>query len=287
MQSRVSIGVVVAVLLLGTACPQAEQNEATSINAGGSSQNDAQATEVRAPATPTAPVGASFVWLATEDKYRVAAWYWPSRQGDEGPAPGVICLPMRGHDKSTYGALAPKLVEEGYAVIAIDFRGHGETLDPENRPVPLDALTEADYQHMLRDVAAAHQYLDDQPQVDGERVGIVGASIGANLAIIYAAADLRVRTVVALSPGLDYKGLRPTEALEGFSTRALYLAAARGDKYSYDSCLALKEAATLADPVSLREFAGKDHGTNLLKAHPGFDDTIASGWLLNHLPPTR
>ena len=47
------------------------------------------------------------------------------------------------------------------------------------------------------------------------------------------------------------------------------------------------EAAKDADPVSFREFEGKEHGTNLLSAHPGLDMTIITGWLLNHLPPDR
>jgi hypothetical protein len=45
--------------------------------------------------------------------------------------------------------------------------------------------------------------------------------------------------------------------------------------------------ATAADPVSYREFPGREHGTNLLSAHDGLDATITSGWLLNHLAPER
>ena len=136
------------------------------------------------------------------------------------------------------------------------------------------------------DVAAAHLAFDDDKRVDGDRVGIIGASIGANLAIMYTAGDRRVRTAIALSPGLNYLGLEPLGYLEDYDARALYLIAGEGDQTAFESCEAL-ERATAADPVSFRHFAGKDHGTDLLSAHPGLDMTIISGWLLNHLPPER
>ncbi|MCH7472321.1 alpha/beta fold hydrolase, partial [bacterium] len=249
-----------------------------------SSSDEGKATDVAIIEAFATPVGSRFVWLTTSDRFRVAAWYW---EPDKDGAPGVILLHMRGRDKSTYADVAPKMVDEGYAVIAIDFRGHGQTLDPQGRGIALDSLTDEDYQAMQAEVAAAHDYLDEQPEVDANRVGIVGASIGANLAMLYAAGDLRVRTVVALSPGLDFKSLTPLEALDGLDKRPLYLLAAKGDKYSHSSSQELAKAAVKADPVSMREFEGSAHGTDLLEANPGLDMTIITGWLLNYLPPKR
>lgn len=234
--------------------------------------------------TPPPDPAAKPVTLTTSDQYQVAALYWAPKKPN---APGVILLHMRGATKESWGDFGSKLVDEGYAAIAIDLRGHGQTKNPKGQSIPLITLKQQDYQYMLRDIEAAHNYLDEQADVDGNRIAIVGASIGANLAIMYASNDKRVRTVVALSPGLDYFGLKPMDYLKGYGKRALYLIASKGDKYSNESCQALAAAATESDPVSYRPFDGKDHGTNLLKAHPGLDMTIIDGWLLNHLPPER
>jgi dienelactone hydrolase len=273
------------------ACPAAGQNESTQVGRAQQNTQDSQtsgagesSTPVVSPGVSVAPVGASQQWLKTSDGWTVCAWYW----GPHTPnAPGVILAHMRGSDKSSFAGLAAKLADEGFAAIAIDLRGHGDTLSPDGRKVALNELQNADYLDMLNDIAAAHVFLASQPDVDGERVAVIGASIGANLGIIYAAGDRRVRTVVALSPGLDYFGLKPAEYLAGYGRRALYLIAGRGDKASFDSCVSIGQAAGQADPFSLRAFDGKAHGTNLLKEHEGLDMTIISGWLLNHLPPQR
>jgi len=282
MRTGANILIVLAALLVSATCLRADEagiaNGATAVQTG---NGDAVAQVPKVPSL--APIGAEARYLQTSDGWRVAAWYWAPAGAK---APGVILLHMRGKDKSSWGDMPNKLMAEGYAVIAIDLRGHGETLDPQGRQVGLNALTEADYQAMLNDVAAAHTFLAGQDSVDGDRVALIGASIGANLAIMYAASDKRVRTVVALSPGLDYFGLKPLDYLEGYDRRALYLIASEGDKAAYEACLAIKDA-TAADPVSFRPFSGRDHGTNLLSANEGLDATIISGWLLNHVPPER
>ena len=269
---------VIAAVLFQTACPKAQQ--------AGSSTGISTAAGIAPPAgTPLAPspapYGGEALYLDTDDGWRVAAWYWAPLASD---APGVILVHMRGGNKGTWGDMPKQLVQEGFAVVAIDLRGHGETINPAGRVAALDDLEEADYLAMVNDIRAAHGLLEARTAVDADRVAVVGASIGANLAIIYASQDSRVRTAVALSPGLNYMGLQPLNYLEAYSRRALYMVVATGDEYSYRSCLEI-EAKAKADPASIRSFDGKDHGTDLLEAHRGLDTTIVTGWLLNHLPP--
>jgi dienelactone hydrolase len=194
---------------------------------------------------------------------------------------------MRGKDKSSWGTLPAKLVAEGYAVLAIDLRGHGETLDPSGRAIGLNNLQDIDYQNMLFDVAAGHEFLAAQKGVDPERVGIIGASIGANLGLIYCARDRRVRTVVALSPGLDYKSLKPMDSMDAVDKRAIYLVACKNDTAAVQACQSLSKSGDPDGVKSVRLFDGSAHGTDLFAAQPGFDDTIVGGWLLNTIPPRR
>lgn len=238
--------------------------------------------------TGTAPKGASFVWLKTRDQYNVAGWYYaPADSKGGAAAPAILLLHMRGKDKSSWGGLPAKLVKEGYAVLAIDLRGHGETLDPQGHNIVLNSLKDSDYQNMLFDVSAAHEYLARQPGVDPERLGIIGASIGANLALLYCSGDRRVRTVVALSPGLNYKSLKPLDAMDGVDKRAIYLIASRSDMPSAEACDKLSHSGNQDGVKSVRMFEGSAHGTDLLSEHAGLDDTIIGGWLLNTIPPRR
>ena len=61
---------------------------------------------------------------------------------------------------------------------------------------------------MMQDVRAAARWLATRPNVRPDAIGIVGASLGASLALL-AAIDLpQVRAIALLSPSLDYRGLR-------------------------------------------------------------------------------
>jgi dienelactone hydrolase len=238
----------------------------------------------------SAPEGARSVTLATSDGWQIAGWYWgPSRQAlaDGAKAPGIILLHQRGRDKSSWGDFSAQLTRQGYAVIAIDLRGHGESRGPGGRRISVDDLENKDYAEMLNDLAAADMFLQEQSEVNADRIGIIGASIGANLAVMYLAGDRRVRTAVCLSPGLDYRGLKPLDFMEAVDKRPLYLIATKGDEYSARSASELSHAGTPEGPKSLRLLEGKEHGTDMLAAHEGLDKTIASGWLLNYLPPKR
>jgi len=262
------------------ACPEAKPG---GVNAAIGSGDASQAmTSSAVPQTP--PQGAQRVTLKTTDGWQLAGWYWTAAAK---PAPGIILLHQRGKDKSSWGNFPALLVKQGYNVLAIDLRGHGESLAPGGRHIGVDDLQDADYAAMLKDVAAADQFLSTQPGVDSDRIGIIGASIGANLAIMYLAGDRRVRTAVCLSPGLDFRGLRPMEFMKQVDKRPLYLIASKGDDYSAKTADALSQAGVVEGPKSLRLFDGKAHGTDMLAANPGLAQTIAGGWLLNYLPPKR
>ncbi|MDQ3023823.1 MAG: alpha/beta fold hydrolase [bacterium] len=280
MRHTVIPALACATLFALVACPAARAELELKANAGQFSE----AVAGRMPGVQTVPAGAKLVSLTTTDGWRIAGHYWPP-SGKQAPA--VILLHQRGRDKTSWGALPKLLTKQGYAVLAIDLRGHGESKAPGGKRVAVSDLTDADFCAMLGDVAAADKHLTAQSGVDKDRIGIIGASIGANLAVAYLAGDRRVRTAVCLSPGLDYKGLRPLDFMEKVDKRPLYLLATKGDKYSADSAAQISKAGTTDGPKSLRLFEGSEHGTDMLAANEGLAVTIASGWLLNYLPPVR
>ena len=82
-------------------------------------------------------------------------------------------------------ALTEVLIARGIATLAFDGPGQGETLS--KLPLILD---------FERAVSAVIDYLQDRPEVDADRIGVLGRSSGGHLAL-RAASDPRVRAVVA------------------------------------------------------------------------------------------
>ena len=186
-----------------------------------------------------------------------------------GADPGVILLHMLGDDRTVWGevGLTADLVAAGYAVLVMDMRGHGETGGAQDWALAADDLGRA------WDAFAALE------TVDAARTAVVGASIGANMALRLGADRADVGAVALLSPGLDYRGVTTEDQLVAYGGRPLLLVASEDDRYSADSVRALAEVAGGAT-VQLYENAG--HGTNMFAATPELSVLIIS-WLNEQL----
>lgn len=168
------------------------------------------------------------------------------------PSPGVVLVHMLTRSKSEWGSLADRLRDGGMTVLAIDLRGHGQSTG-----------SAADLQAMVQDVHAAAVWLAGRPGVRGDTLAIVGASLGASLALLAAADVPQVKAVGLLSPSLDYRGLRTDVALiKRLGGRSLWLAASAEDPLALRT---MKDFA--AEPSGPREqhvSGAVAHGTVLL-----------------------
>ncbi|MCD6283372.1 alpha/beta fold hydrolase [bacterium] len=230
--------------------------------------------------TATGANASEEVSFTTSDGVSIQATF--SHPKGRARVPAVILLHQLGGDRHAWNALAHKLTGNNYAVLAIDLRGHGGSTAFGESTRTYKDFSDADYSAMIKDVRAAAAYLRGRKDVNGGRLAVIGASIGANLSLQYAAEDMQVRTVVMLSPGLNYRSLKTLPYVETYDKRALFMVVAEGDAYSYESCRKIKEAARLASPLKLKVYKGGDHGTALLRTHEGLDEIIIA-WLLNHL----
>ncbi|MAF50373.1 MAG: alpha/beta hydrolase [Rhodospirillaceae bacterium] len=76
----------------------------------------------------------------------------------------------------------------GYACMRFDFRGCGESEGPPGVVVPAEEIN---------DCRAAIDYLATRPEVDPDRIGLLGTSYGAIVATSAAAEDGRAKAVIA------------------------------------------------------------------------------------------
>jgi pimeloyl-ACP methyl ester carboxylesterase len=240
-------------------------------------------TVLIALAAPAAPglaggsaVTAATVSIPTPDGLTLAGSYW----GQPGHANTVLLLHMFGSDRSAWTDLAARLSAAGYTVLAVDFRGHGQSARQGNRTLTPEDVTERDSKGFVTDAAASIAWLAEQPGVDPAHLAVVGASIGANAALLQAALDKRVHTLVLLSPGLDYKGLKTERAMDQYGTRSVFLVASEGDKNSADAVRRLGSLARGRSAVKV--FKSGAHGTNMFEAEHTLQAQI-TGWLKENI----
>ena len=219
------------------------------------------------------------VIFKTKDSVEIHGLYAPT----ENPrAPAVLLLHMMPAGKETWREFQGKLREAGFQSLAVDERGHGESVWRNGERIDYKNFTDAEQQEKILDVEAAARFLAEQGVEPGQ-IAIAGASIGANLALQYQADHGEIKATVLLSAGIDYKGIK-TEPLSRriLPEQSVFLSGAKEDVRSSGASCA-DAAQTLFNLLPSKNkkiavFEGKEHGTDLFIAHPEMMDNIIK-WL--------
>lgn len=206
--------------------------------------------------------GEDRVEFSTVDGFRLVGTI--HRASGERP-PGLILVHMLGTDRGRWAHFMGLAAQAGYTSLAYDMRGHGESRERNGDTVSFRSFNVKDWEAALADIAAAKETLLNAG-VDPENIAIVGASIGANLALTFAEGDPQIQAVVLVSPGETYRGIEIVSVMEHFRERPVLLLATEGDTYSAASSAKLMETAHGFS--ELRMHPGSAHGTDLLDAHP-------------------
>ena len=258
---------IFVVLVLGISAPACTSNPPAAANSN--------AVTINSP-VPESTIGSNTsvgqkVTFESADKTVIVGTFFESTKPN---SPAVLLLHQFGSDRHSYDDFAKQLQAKGFGVLAIDGRGFGEsTKTSDGRTVAVSRSDEA-VKGMNADVAAAFEFLAKQKNVDAARVGIVGASYGSSLAMIYGADNPKVKAVALLSPGVNYFGNMPTEsAVKKYGNRALLLVAANDDAESADSVKKLK-ASDGNNKYEVKIYDKGGHGTGLFKARIGLEDLL-------------
>jgi pimeloyl-ACP methyl ester carboxylesterase len=124
--------------------------------------------------------------FTTPDGLTLRGWYVP---GTNGAA--VILVHGLYGNRTQLLPVAEVLHAHGYGTLLFDVRAQGAS----------DGQTLMYGGAETWDVAAAAQYLQTRPGVDPERIGALGFSLGAQMAMLGAARSTAVKAVVADGPG--------------------------------------------------------------------------------------
>ncbi len=164
--------------------------------------------------------------LITDDDVKIVG-NWVTSPTTVG---GAVLLHMFPATKESWGPFQNVLARRGIASLAIDLRGHGESNQTANgRPIDYQKFTDAEHVSSISDVRAAYEWIRGRG-LDPEQVAIIGASIGANLAMKYAAEEPRVPAILLLSPGINYHGVNTMDIVDEIAQhQGVWIAASSGD----------------------------------------------------------
>jgi alpha-beta hydrolase superfamily lysophospholipase len=224
------------------------------------------ALAVFASTVPIAAAGRP-VTFASSDGVTLAGQLY---EASSRPAPGVVLVHMLTRTKADWDDFAQQLEEAGITSLAIDLRGHGASGGSAGKLLD-----------MTQDVRAAVQWLSARPGVRPDALGVAGASLGANLALIVAADQPLVRVVAAVSPSLDYRGVRVgPELMRKLGNKPVWLGASSDDPYAARTLHEL----TVDSGGRREQFQTPTaaHGTNLLNADRSFARSLVD-WLRQRL----
>ena len=168
--------------------------------------------------------------LTTGDGLQLAITYYPSLKGKQ--AIPIVLLHGYKQSRNEYTGMAKTLQKQGYAVVAPDLRGHGEStrISGARKDEKLDAKTmpPAQFSRMVtEDMKAVKDFLwerNNAGELNIDKLCVVGADMGASVALDFALFDAVgyqyrtvyygplklgrfVKALVLISPEWSFRGL--------------------------------------------------------------------------------
>jgi pimeloyl-ACP methyl ester carboxylesterase len=206
------------------------------------------------------------VKISARDGVEVAGLWW-----DKGGSRSALLLHMMPATKESWIPLAEQLFAKGLNVLAIDFRGHGESGGGDYK-----SFANQEHQKYILDAESGLGFLREHyPDCE---VVLAGASIGANIALQAMVNDNSLHQSVALSAGLDYYGVKAEDFVGKLSReqQVLFVGSLDDLRGGGMDCGYMAENlythATCQKEKLIFETGG--HGTDLLTTHPELADKV-------------
>lgn len=208
------------------------------------------------------------ITFRTKDGVTIVGNYFKS-QGEH--ALTFLLLHMMPSTKESWNDFAALLQKGGFDVLAIDLRGHGESINKNGTRINYKEFRDEEHRESIQDIAAAKEFLRERG-VDTSRLGIAGASIGANLALQWASMDKDVKLLILLSAGVDYRGIKTPE-LAGKYKNPVYILASEKDSRNAAQSSRILFGLFHCDK-KLNIIQGDSHGTDMFSLQPDLMEEI-------------
>jgi dienelactone hydrolase len=205
--------------------------------------------------------------LTATDGTQLKATYFSA----ERAGPGVLLLHQCNRQRKVWDGLAEQLAAAGISVLTLDYRGFGES-----GGVRFDKATPQQAQEAQAkwpgDIDIALQYLESQPGVKREIIGVGGASCGVNNSVQTARRHPEVKSLVLLSGNADLNG---RNFLRNDNKVPVFFTYAEDDEFK-PSITAIQWLYTITADLSkkLVHYPTGGHGADIFHVHPDLPDQI-------------
>ncbi|MFH1776471.1 MAG: alpha/beta fold hydrolase [Candidatus Omnitrophota bacterium] len=205
------------------------------------------------------------VTFTTKDAVVIVGSYY--YHNDNISRPAVVCLHMWQGSRQDWDELAKKLQQQGFIVLSIDLRGHGESIikrekNGKEKNIHWKKFKYAVYSEMVNDALAAENFLLQQDNVDVQRIGLIGGSLGCSVAIKLATVSEHIRSIALLSPAMNYLGVDLSRDLPKLSKKDIpILVFLEETDFNYTS--GKKFFTAYPGKKRLKVYNEKGHGTRL------------------------
>lgn len=214
--------------------------------------------------TPVPNIFGSEVSFSTPDKSLISATiYNPSKSLP--PYKSLVLVHQFNSDRSDWSPFISTFLDNNYRVLVYDIRSFG------NSTSSISASTQKNFfNSMPSDLEAAVSYLRSLPDTDKEHIGVIGSSIGANIAIINSALnDNMISATVAISPSATQGYLDGSNIANFKPSNIFYITDPTDSSSSQDFF------TKSSNPKSIKIYPGpRKHGVELLKDQQIMSDLI-------------
>ncbi|MEF3280873.1 MAG: alpha/beta hydrolase [Elusimicrobiota bacterium] len=181
-------------------------------------------------------------------------------------APILIEIHGLGSTKEEWRKFNLYLDKEKINYIAIDLRGHGKSINCNNKEIKYPNLSKKDIKNFIIDIDTV--YKKAKENFNDKQIIPIGASIGANLITKYF--YKKAKKMILLSPGLNYGGYEIAEYIKKANSKILF-STSLTDIYSYDSVRIFIQISQSTGKKWDLILAQKGHGVQIFDQPDGED----------------
>jgi len=196
--------------------------------------------------------------------------------------PTVLLLHSIGYSSEDWGNLINDLNTAGYAVIAMDFRGHGKSIyNAKLQKRAWQYFTPKIYGKFPDDVIALLGEVQKKSKIVSlNSLEIVGADIGANTAVLVAKQlKVKPKALVLICPSTTFKGLYIPIAMVEMGGIPILSMASDQDRYSLQEQLKLSKFAQ--GGFYAKNYPNGGMGMMMIKVNPSMSYDITK-WLVKY-----
>lgn len=192
------------------------------------------------------------------DGYKLSGTFYPSKTKDQ-KSPAIILVHQFNSNRHDFDSFIPKLLQEDYSVLAYDIRGMGQSQGGSS-----------DINDFPKDVVGAVNFLKTKSDVDPNKIAVIGASVGANVAYVASGSIPEIKAAVSLSPSnTGSRGVLLGLNIANFKPHNIFIASDEREKADADFIYSKS-----FEPKEQKVYLGFGHGKSLLNSEQATKDIL-------------